>query len=532
MSYPKFLNLQEFLRSAATRRLVVPILVAALTIVVAERAVESWIHPTFWEKTSWILHDPYKGEGFDRLIVMEKLSRLLKYNPDIISVGDSSGFFSLQPTIINRYLPGKRYANLSTGANQAFDGYKAIAEFALKRTPSIKYVVLHMFPQLLPAPTVLQEGRLSPLLQENFVSFRSWLTPPSAALSPYIKTLLFDGRPYKRGEALSEHKVALEFRASVEFTQGWTPEHDIRFDRVFGRSIPFYTADREDWSSKLPGSERSTINYVMGDFARMVESYGAKLIVAFGPIPEGRILPDEPARHRAEQEFERFQKEFPSVVFLFPMITQFTTDKFAQFNHIAREYTFISSKRMGVALRNYFENPQSVTKFIAHDAEPPHNGKPEIKPMGEATADLREAAMAYFLYTATADASYRDRISDRVLELVDHDKAFGFMMDDAKTKIAQMAESRQKLSYSIDHLTGTPVDVKNIAHCNSGNASLQWVQLSGAMTFTYDDPERHSAEPVAWPSASNIVVPTIIENGVRKFDGYCPEPSMAAFSQE
>jgi hypothetical protein len=532
MTYLKFLNFEGFLRSAATRRLIFPVLVAALIIIVAERTVESWLHPTFWEKTSWILHDPYKGEGFDRLIVMEKLSRLLKYDPDVISVGDSSGFFSLQPTIINRYLAGKRYANLSTGANQAIDGYKAIAEFALKRTPSIKYVVLHMFPQLLPAPAVLEQGRLSPLLQENLVSFRSWLTPPSAALSPYVKTPLFDGRHYQKGEALSAHKVTLEFRASVEFTQGWTPEHDVRFDRVFGRSIPFYTADRDDWSSKLPGSEPSTINYVLGDFARMVEGYGAKLIIAFGPIPEGRILPNEPARDHAEQEFERFQKEFPSVVFLFPMITQFTTDKFAQFNHIAREYTFISSKRMGIALRNYFENPDSVSKFVARNAEPPHNGKPEIKPMGEATSDLRDAAMAYFLYTATADPSYRNRISERVLELLDQDKAFGFMMDDAKAKIAQMAQSQQKLSYSNDQLTGTPVDIRNIPHCNSSNPSLQWVQLSGVMTFTYDDPERHSAEPVEWPNASNIVVPTIIENGVRKFDGYCPEPSMADFSQE
>jgi hypothetical protein len=530
MTDSKIANVYEFLSSSVMKRLIYPIFATILIILAAEGVIENYLQPSFWDKTSWILHDPYKGEGFDRLTVLEKLSRLLKYNPDIISVGDSSGFFSLQPTIIDRYLRGKRYVNLSTGANQAFDGYKAIAEFALKRTPSIKYVVLHMFPQLVPAPAVIGQGGLSPLLQENLISFRSWLTPPSAALSPYFKTLLFDGRRYHRGEPLSNHKVTLEFRATAELTQGWTPEHDIPFDRFLYKT-PSYPDDRDDWLSMLPGSERSTINYVLADFERMVESYGAKLIIAFGPIPQGAIVPNELTRRRVQQELERFQAEHPNVVFLFPLITPFTNDKFGNFNHIAREYTFISSKRLGIALRDYFDNPGSVPRFVAR-GEPAAVGKPEMRVTGGANIDLRDAAMAYFFYTATADPSYRNRISRRVLDLLDRDKAFGFMMDDAKEKIAYMAKSQQNLSYSDDQMAGTPAAVKNVAHCNNDDPTLQWVQLSGVMNFTYDDPNRHSTEPVAWPSTRNILVPTISEDGVRKFDGYCPEPSMAAFSQD
>jgi hypothetical protein len=386
-----------------------------------------------------------------------------------------------------------------------------------------------------PSPAALHEGGLSPLLQDNLISFRSWLTPPSAALSPYFKTVLFDGRRYHRGEPLSNHKVTLEFRATAELTQGWTPEHDVRFDRLFGRT-PFFADNRndnrDDWLSKLPGSERSTINYVLGDFERMVESYGAKLIIAFGPIPQGAVVANEATRRRAQQELERFQAEHPNVVFLFPLITPFTNDKFGQFNHIAREYTFISSKRLGIALRDYFDNPDSVPRFVARGESPPANGKPEMHATGDANIDLRDAAMAYFFYTATAEPSYRNRISKRVLNLLDRDKAFGFMMDDAKAKIAYMDQSKQKLGYSADQIVGTPATVKNVAHCNGDDPTLQWVQLSGIMTFTYDDPDRHSAEPVAWPGTSNILVPTISEDGIRKFDGYCPEPSMAAFSQD
>jgi hypothetical protein len=460
---------------------------------------------------------------------MEKLSRLLQHNPDIISVGDSSGFFSLQSTIINRYLGGRRYVNLSTGANQAFDGYKAIAEFALQRTPSIKFVVLHMFPQLVPSPTALRVSGLAPILQDNLISFRSWLTPPSAALSPHAKVYLFDGRIYRRGEALSNHKVALEFRATADFTDGWVPEHDVRFDRLFG-TTPFFADQREDWMHYLPGVEQSTINYVLSDFERMVSKYGAKLIIAFGPIPERSVIPNDASRHRAEQELERFQKEHPNVTFLFPLITPFTNDKFGQFNHIAREYTFLSSKRLGLALREALDDPQAVARFVAQNHDRVVGPKPEFQVTGEASVDLRDAATAFFLYTATTDAQFRKRISKRVLSLLDRDTAFDFMMADGAEKIALMSRVNQRLRYSIDELSARPITVKNIGHCNVSDPTLQWVRLSGTMMFAYDDPERHSAEPVAWPDTSNIFVPIVTEDGVTKFDGYCLEPSMAPFS--
>jgi hypothetical protein len=524
-------NISSALSSSVMKRLVLPAASAVMFIAAAELIVESKFRPTFWEKTSWLLHDPYRGEGFDRLVVKEKLSRLLKYNPDVISVGDSSGFFTLQSTIINRYLPGNRYVNLSTGANQAFDGYKAIAEFALKQTPSIKHVVLHMYPPLIPSPPVLHQGGLSSLLQDNLISFRSWVTPPSAALSPYVKTFLFDGRQFDRHEPLSNHKVTLEFRSTAELTLGWAPEHDVRFDR-FRDGRPFSPDKRDDWLAKLPGSEQSSINYVLADFERMVESYGAKLVIAFAPMSQRSLIANDPARRRAEQEVERFQREHPDVTFLFPFVTQFGSEKFGRLNHIAREYTFISSKRFGVALGDYLKNPQTVPKFVARDVQPSDSGKPSAKAAGDASAELREAALAFFLYTATADPSYRSRISQRVIDHLDKDKAFAFMMDDAKMKIGYMTGLKQKLGYSVDQMIGTPVAVENIPHCNDSDPTLRWVQLSGTLKYTYEDPERQSAEPVAWPANSNILVPTVMENGVRKFDGYCPEPSMAALSQD
>lgn len=81
-------------------------ILAMLIIGTIEAGIYIIRKPSFWEKTGWLQHDPYRDETFDRLIASEKLQQLLPEKPDIISVGDSSGLFSIQPKIVNRYLRG------------------------------------------------------------------------------------------------------------------------------------------------------------------------------------------------------------------------------------------------------------------------------------------------------------------------------------------------------------------------------------------------------------------------------------------
>jgi len=75
---------------------------------ITEIAIGHSLSPRVWDKTFWMLRDPYRGEGFDRVIGRRKAQSSFEVQPGDNSVGDSSGFFSLQPTIINRYTNGKR----------------------------------------------------------------------------------------------------------------------------------------------------------------------------------------------------------------------------------------------------------------------------------------------------------------------------------------------------------------------------------------------------------------------------------------
>ena len=258
----------------------------------------------------------------------------------------------------------------------------------------------------------------------------------------------------------------------------------------------------------------------------MVRTYGAQLVVAFAPVQSRGLVPADPNIPIAERALARFQAEHPDVKFLFPLITRWGSEKFGMYNHISREYTFLSSERLGKALDRLVTNPDSIPPFVPQfrDIDP----YPPIvaTPVGPPDPSLLNAALAFYLYTSTADDSYKRLISRRVLDLLAAEHSYQYMMVDAAARIRSLAERNIKIDFDLSQLRATPVEITGLPHCNS-HADIQWVQLDGAMIFTYASSTTQSKEPVAWPSTSHIYVPTVIEDGVRKFDGYCPEPSMS-----
>ena len=510
---------------ALVRRLLLPMLCIFAVIAATELALE-WINrPGLWERTSWLMHDPYRGEIFDRVVVYKKLSHFENSDPEIISVGDSSGFFSLQSKIVMRYLEGHRYLSLNTGANQAYAGYKAIAEYMLRRSPHLRYVVLYLYPQLLPSEGLFKNADLGPILYDDLIGTKAWATPPSASLSPYAKSWLFKSRFFDKSEPMAVHVPALELGATIDEALGWLPEFDVRFDRVNGRAF-FYSDGRTGWDSRLGLSDPSMLNSVLDDFDRMVRSYGAQLVVAFAPI--GARAPEIGDRNIliAEQELARFQRQHPDVKFLFPLITRFGSEKFGENNHISREYTFLSSERLGTALARLLADPGSLKPFVPSYRDPGFYPKIDIAPVGPPDAGpLLNSALALYLFASTSDDRYRQLISRRVLSLLDGESAFRSTMEDARARAASLHHRGIEIGFDLSQLKATPVTVTGLPFCVGGQ-DLQWVQIDGTMIFTYKSPAAQSTAPVAWPQASHILVPTVVEDGVRKFDGYCSEPSV------
>jgi hypothetical protein len=509
---------------AAIRRLILPAMLAIGVAGTIEVAIDLRYRPDFWQKTPWLMHDPYKGELFDRVEIYIRLHHLEDSDPEVISVGDSSGFFSLQSTIVNRYTHGHKFLSLNTGVNQAYIGYQAIAEYMLRRSKHIKYVVLYLFPQLLPQESWISHADLGPITEDSLVSLKSYLTPPSAFLSPYAKFRLFEGRHFRASDPLTSHTPSLQLGSTVHDALGWLPEFDVRYDRVDGRT-PFGSDTRSGWYNQLGLTDRSAINANLNDFYKVVRSYGAQLVVAFAPMQARGPVPGDPYIPIAEQALDRFQREHPDVKFLFPLVTRWGSEKFGMYNHISREYTFLSSERLGKALGRLVTNPDSIPPFVAQFKDVGSYPAITAMPQGELDPNLLKPALALYLYTSTNDNSYRQLISKRVLDLLDNEPSFQYMMADASIRVGSLAKRNIKIGFDLSQLRATPVAITGLPHCYSQHGT-QWVQLDGTMIFTYASPTIESKEPVAWPSTSHVFIPTIVEDGIRKFDGYCPELSL------
>jgi hypothetical protein len=510
--------------AGAFRRLILPVFCAILLAGAAELAIDLRYHPTFWQKSTWLMHDPYRGEIFDRTELYLRLSHVEDSEPDIISVGDSSGFFSLQSKIVNRYTEDYKYISLNTGANQAYAGYRAIAEYMLRRSSHLRYVVLYTYPQLLPQERVIAKADLGPITEESLTSLKSYITPPSAFLAPYAKFDLFEDRRFHVGDPLSNHMPSLQLWSTVDDSLGWLPEFDVRYDRVDGRS-PFYSDTRSGWYNQLGLTEPSMINATLDDFYLMVRGYGAQLVIAFAPLSVRTVVPEDPNIPIAERALDRFQREHPDVKFLFPLITRWGTEKFGMNNHISREYTFLSSERLGKALGRLVRESGSIPPFTPQFKDPGPYPAITTTPLGPPDATLLASALAFYLYTSTADPSYQQLIAKPVQDRLSEDPAYRYMMADASARNASLAERNIKIGFDLSELHATPVQVTGLQSCDS-RPGVEWVQIDGNMIFTYASSQANAREPVRWPHSSHILIPTIVEGGVRKFDGYCPEPSL------
>ena len=285
--------------------------------------------------------------------------------------------------------------------------------------------------------------------------------------------------------------------------------------------------ERPGLLSRLGLTEPSSTIAYLSSFNQMVRSYGAKLVIAFAPMPARFLNPNDHNVVVADHALARFQQAHPDVKFLFPLLTPWGSDKFGMFNHISREYTFLSSERLGEGLARLIQHPETIPPYVAQvpTRRPPYPAI-VVKPMGPEDPKLLDGALALFRYTTTINDADWQLVSSRVRQALLDDPAFGFMMADAKARAASLAKRRIKLGIDLSQMHAIPVAVSGLPFCDA-RPDVQWVQVYGTMIFKFDSPTAPPPEPVSWPQASSILYPTIVEDGVRKFDGYCAEPSMA-----
>lgn len=338
---------------------------------------------------NWNFNEP---ELFHKGLIYEKIRRAIVARPDIIQVGDSSGLHAIVPGIVEKFIPGLTYENLSCCANMGYDGYYTIAEFMLRHVSSIKAVVLYlswnntMFaPDAVDAHIVGSPDRLRGAFGP--------LAGPSALPSMASREDVLRSTYTLAGQLEPLGSVPLDRRwpaviSSIRKHQGWLREQDIHRtaagrEKLMKDLCGNGTMDVSGSGPTVPdilGRPQSYLGFELTRLAQLTARHGAKLVVAFQPHPCRMVL-DNSFLTARRADIAKLIATYPNVeVPAAPQLFEhWPAQRFTSADHLRTGYEDAASRRLGRELARVFRLPPS---------EPPSPAAVEAPRVVWSTADF------------------------------------------------------------------------------------------------------------------------------------------------
>jgi hypothetical protein len=326
---------------------------AGALVLLVEGVCALALKPGFVERANVGLLD-----RFHNSVIFGKLADFERASPDIIQVGDSSGFHGVRPETVMRYLGGLTYVNLSCCADTGYRGYYGIADFMLRRNPSIKAVVLYVSLNNLPrADLVRGGGQMGELIQNTLTTPFARLSPPTIALRDKIADAIETKRMTR-----TEAAFIADMQQSTRQHGGWWAEHDRRlagakrvayWRQICGETgVAFRDDDGRFYDEDFVHGRQSYMRMELERFALLAADRGAKLVVMFHPFScrglEGSLLAARRADIRALLERHDNMAVFPG-----GMLELWPAGKFASADHLHVGYDEENSARVGRLLAQY-----------------------------------------------------------------------------------------------------------------------------------------------------------------------------------
>jgi hypothetical protein len=351
--------------------------VAATLVGLIEGVCALALRPGFVERANLGLLDLFEDAA-----IFGKLAHFAYSSPDIIQVGDSSGFYGVRPEAVMRHLGGFKYVNLSCCTIMGYRGYYGIADFMLRRNPSIKAVVLYVGLNGLPhVGSVRGENQLGEYIQDSLTAPFAYLAPPTLALRQRIADQV--GWRAKNDVVFFAH-----MRQSMHRHFGWWAEHDRRLSapkrdeywrRICGETGIDVQNDSDDfYGEDILHGRYSYMRSELQRFASLAAEHGAKFVLAFHPFScrglEGSFL-----AARREELGALLKQNHNMVALPEDMLVPWPTGRFVRADHLHTGYDEENSRRLGVLLaqalgvRNGGEVPatRDAPKPVANDATAP-----------------------------------------------------------------------------------------------------------------------------------------------------------------
>jgi hypothetical protein len=321
--------------------------IAAALVGMIEGVCALALRPAFVERANIGLLDLFEDRA-----IFDKLADFAYSSPDIIQVGDSSGFHGVRPEVVMRHLDGLKYVNLSCCASMGYRGYYGVTDFMLRRNPGIRAVVLYVSLNDLPrADSIGGDHQIGEYIQDSLTSPFARLAPPTLALRQGIANQIKFSR-LTRNQAVFVDDMQRSTRRHL----GWWAEHDRRLSapkraeywrRICGETGIVVQNDDDIFYGK--DGLRGRYSYFRSElqaFASLAAEHRAKFILAVHPFScrglEGGFL----AARR--EELDILLKQNPNMIALpEQMLVLWPTERFVSINHLHVGYDEENSRRLG-----------------------------------------------------------------------------------------------------------------------------------------------------------------------------------------
>lgn len=349
---------------------------AVAGFVAIEATISWWAPRPEHQRSNFLEYAFAKTESVQRAFVMEKVSRFDDARPDIIQVGDSSGLHAVQSPIVESYLGGRSFLNLSVASNLGYPGYYALARRIMERSGSVKVLVLYFTPGGGAPREALLNAKdiMGPDLQREFASpFNRLFHVPSLGLRKEVTDSVFylNGRLNQTDRPLVSNPGYLMLRDIIGPSGGWARETDIPDDHINGlfqmvrRNSPPLAGYSDDELAQYYGtvagvagvpsmfdwkklSRRTYIEVVLDQYLALAREHGARLVVATNPMPQAfqrEVFQKTFDTRGVARELAAYAARHADVSIL--NIDYWPDDQFSVFSHVGTPYAVASSKRVG-----------------------------------------------------------------------------------------------------------------------------------------------------------------------------------------
>jgi hypothetical protein len=314
------------------------------------------------ERSSYLNWNFNSNELFHKAVIYEKLRNALGSRPDVIQIGDSSGFHAIVPRIVDQYLGGLKYENLSCCANTSFDGYYTIADFMLRNTSSVKAVVLYIAWNNTPRdPTTVETAVVGgdDRIRNAFGPLAPFMSPSTlAARADVVRPVYTLGHTLNQPGLQPFDVIWPDLTQFLRANRGWWPEHDAHqtaekqkqtFASFCGpKGVIARDNLAREYTSDVFGIKQSWMQVELRRLADLTARHHAKLILLFQPYPcavTGDFIPSRRA------DIAAVQAEYSNVVVPDPALFEtWPAQWFTSMDHLRTGHEDAASRRAGRAI--------------------------------------------------------------------------------------------------------------------------------------------------------------------------------------